>query len=74
MGIRASYTQERRVRQDTETLEATSTPTAGQSRVRIIFEAPLQIQCKIITCTTPFPITLTLQSMVRPSWAEPDRP
>ncbi len=30
----------------------------------IIFEDPLQIQCKIITCTTPFPIPLTLQSML----------
>ncbi len=31
MGTRASYTQQRRLKQDTETLEATGTPTAGQN-------------------------------------------
>ncbi len=40
---------------------------------RIIFEAPLQMQCKSITCTTPFPIPLTLQSMVESSWAQLNR-
>ncbi len=44
MGTRASYTQERRLKQNTETLEATGTSiaTAGQSSSAEITQARLQ--------------------------------